>query len=131
MGIMFIYETAQLNDGASALPSFGLSYLLISTTLNVLLTLMIIIRLVLHTRKIRTALGITDIGGLCMTVITMLIESSALYAVSSLLVIIPWALVNRAESTFIAILSQTQVRALLRLRSSDGRSDADGGLDGR
>ena len=71
------------------LPPFSLPYLSISVSLNVLLTLMIIIRLVLHDRNIRAATGFrAGISGLYKTVSIMLIESCALFTVSSLVVVI-------------------------------------------
>ena len=81
MGIMLVYQTAELTGGVW----FGLPYFSISLSLNVLLTLMIVVRLILHTRSIRTSTGKGGINGLYMVIVTMLIESSALYGVSSLL----------------------------------------------
>jgi len=67
---------------------FGIPYLSISVSLNALLTLMIVIRLVLHGRNIRAATGsAAGISGLYKAVSTMLIESCALFAVSSLVVV--------------------------------------------
>ena len=47
------------------IPWSGLAYLSISLSLNVLLTLMIVIRLILHARNARVAMGITGGGGFC------------------------------------------------------------------
>ena len=120
ISIVFTYnETITPSNG-----SYILSYLSISTSLNVLLTLMIVIRLILHTRNIRNAMGIGGIGGLCKAISTMLIESCALYAVTSLLVIIPLAIQNYAMDIFFPILAETQVRAFLyHPRSSDRSAD--------
>ena len=105
---MVIYQSAvQFNDVWSAIPYFS-----ISLSLNVLLTLMIVIRLILHTKKIRTALGFAGIGGLCKVIVTMLVESCAIYAVSSLLVIGPWAAhENPIGNFFTFILPEARVRA--------------------
>ena len=111
MGIMLVYQTAELTGGVW----FGLPYFSISLSLNVLLTLMIVVRLILHTRSIRTSTGKGGINGLYMVIVTMLIESSALYAVSSLLVLGPSSAGNSAANIFIPILAETQVRAFLRL----------------
>ena len=108
----------------------GITCLSISVSLNVLLTLMIVIRLVLHGRTIRAATGsAAGINGLYKTVSTILIESCALFAVSSSMVI--GALVmagnfDRPEifhpgiyvmDVFFPILAETQVRAFPRLQS--------------
>ena len=120
MGIMFLRQTTAPTGGTrTSVPlTFGIPYFTISLSFNILLTLMIVIRLILHTRNLRTATGITEIGGLCRAIIVMLIESCALYAVVSLLVIGPWVTGNHVADLFVSILTQTQVCALLRLQSS-------------
>ena len=105
MGILLIYQYAVQTPGLWS----GVPYFSISLSLNVLLTLMIVIRLILHARNTRIALGMTGVGGLCKAIVTMLVESSALYAVSSLLVIGPWGSGNYASNAFFLILAQTQV----------------------
>ena len=70
---------------------------------------MIVLRLILHARNTRIALGMTGIGRLCKAIATMLVESSALYAVNSLLVIGPWSFGNYSPNAFFVILAQTQV----------------------
>ena len=89
---------------------FILPHLSISVSLNVLLTLMIVIRLILHDRAVRAAIGSpTGTSRLCKTIVTMLIESSALYAVNSLLLIVLWAAGNAASGIFLPIIAQNQV----------------------
>jgi len=92
---------------------FTLPSLSISLSLNVLLTFMIIVRLVLHSRDIRAILGapLGRMSGLYKAIITMLIESCALFAVSSLLVIGMLVTGNHALSIFMPILAETQVCA--------------------
>ena len=116
MGIVFIYQSA----AAYALQWSALPYYSISLSLNVILTLMIIIRIILHARHARTAAGTTGTAGLYHSIITMLIESCALYSVSLLLVIGPWGAENPVTNFFLAVLPETQVRALPQSRSSDG-----------
>lgn len=65
------------------------AYYSIALTLNVLLTLMLITRLVLHSKGIRTAMGAQDEGGLYNVI--MLIESDTIYAASFVLVVGPRA----------------------------------------
>ena len=45
-----------------------------SVSLNIFLTLIIIIRLVLHVRNIRAAMGTAGIGGLCKSIVTILMS---------------------------------------------------------
>lgn len=57
----------------------SLSFSVISVSLNILLTLMIVIRLIMHKRKTRNAIGtVCKSGGLINTVVTMLIKSCAI-----------------------------------------------------
>lgn len=113
MGIMLIYQTSQPNSSiwSSAAIDFGLPYFSISMALNIILTLMIVTRLVLHRRNVRTAMGAPGgATGLYNAIITMLIESSALYAINSLLFVGPWGAGNHAADLFLPILAETQVR---------------------
>ena len=107
MGIVFFYQGPQV-DGPlwSTLP-----YFLISLSLNILLTLMIVVRLTLHTRDTRTALGIPGMGGLWKAIVVTLVESCALYTVNSLLVIGPLGGGNSISNPFMTTLAQIQVRA--------------------
>ena len=114
----FVYTT-------SGLPKFGVPYLSISVSLNVLLTSMIVIRLILHGRRIHAAAGSTvGIGLLYRAIATMLIESCAVFTVNSLLVV--GALASAETTTnhgeaysiggyvmdiFFPILAEIQVRA--------------------
>ena len=101
--------------------NFILLNLSISVSLNVILTLMIVTRLVLHSRNIRTITGSRAvISRLYKTVATMLIESSALYSVNSLVLIGLWAARSGAAGIFLPVFSQTQVRSF---RNCDSRTD--------
>jgi len=112
---MVIYQASQPGSCIrnSALIDYGLSYLSISLSLNVLLTLMIVTRLVLHIRNIRTAMEApSGFTGLYKTVVTMLIESSAIFAASSLLSLGLWGSRTYVADVFSAIHGEVQVRAL-------------------
>ena len=112
VGTVFIYQhVATYTIERTALPYYS-----ILLSLNVLLTFMIVIRIILHARNTRNALGITGIGGLCKAVVTMLVESCALYAVSLALVIGPWGARNPITNFFSSILPSTQVRGFPQLR---------------
>ena len=124
--VMIVYQTWQANSSVwnAVLTNFGLPYYSISISLNVLLTLMIVIRLVVHSRDVRSTLGAPGgISGLYRALITMLVESSALYTVNSLLVIGLWAAGSAVAETFFPVLAEVQVCAFPWLRSSDGLPD--------
>ena len=118
-GTISVYQSAPLTSRDLS----GFSYFPISLSLNILLTLMIVIRLILHTRSIRTTMGISGIGGSYKATVTMLVESSALFAVSSLLVTASLGAESYIVETFYPILSETQVHAFLQLRSPGSLSD--------
>jgi hypothetical protein len=91
--------------------NFGLPYFSISLAINVILTSMIVIRLILHSRNIRNAMGTQDgASGVYKAIITVLVESSTLYTVSFLLFIGPWGAMNYAEDIFFPPLAEIQVR---------------------
>ena len=125
MSIALMFEISQppnINVWNTTAVDFGLPYYSISIALNVLLTLMIIIRLILHTRNVRNAVGTAGTSGLCKAIVTMLIESCALYNVGSLLVIGSWITGGRGTVIFFNILNQIQVRAFPQLRSSQSNA---------
>ena len=119
-GILFLYYgSGQVGHVPSAIPYYS-----IPLSFNLLLTLMVVIRLIVHTRNTRTVLGIAGIGGLYKTTITMLIESCVIFAANSLLAIVPWAAGESPITNFFTfILSESQVRDFLRLRSLGGLSN--------
>ena len=122
MGLILIISEAHGLDSywANILLHSSIPCISISVSLNVLLTLMIVIRLVLHSRNIRAATGSpAGISGVCNAIVTMLIESSALYAVNSLILIALWVADNDAAGAFIPILAETQVCAFSPPRPSD------------
>ena len=114
MGIVFLYKTSQPNSVQNSLgANFGIPYYSITVALNVLLTVIIATRLILHGKNIRNALGSpAGVGGLYKAIVTMLVESSALYAVTSLLFIGPWAAQSWAADIFLPVVAQVQVRPL-------------------
>jgi len=97
----------------------------LSLALNVLLTCMIVVRLVLYSRNAPAAMGSSArISGLYKSIATILVESSALFTVSSVLVIGSWAAQSPFANVFTRILAETQVRAFPRLRFLGGLSHA-------
>ena len=112
MGIITLYLASQPNSNLwkGIAVNFGLPYFTISVGLNVLLTLMISARLILHSRNVRGAMGSTSgVSSLYKAIVTMLIESSSLYAVTSILFIAPYAANNYASDIFLPILAEVQV----------------------
>lgn len=113
-GIMYIFEDshplgAYWNGGGAV--NFGPIYLSISLSLNVILTFMIVTRLFLHNRVIRNAVGpLSSPSGYTKFANTILIESCALSAVTSLMYIGSWGTGNyRVANYIIPIFEASQV----------------------
>ena len=116
MGIAFIYQIARpisLVSNAGTIEDFGTPYYSISLALNVILTLMIVGRLIIHGKNVRNAMGSpSGVNGLYKAIVGMLVESCALYAVSYLLFMVPWAAGSPVSNAFFPILAETQVRTI-------------------
>lgn len=111
MGIVITYH--QVADPLEKRINLGVPYFSISLLLNVFLTLMTVIRLLRHSRDIRDALGpLVKPNRLYKAIVTILVESSALYAVTLILFIGPWGAENGAQFIFFPILAQIQVRTV-------------------
>ena len=119
MGIAYIYQGWGTRVDAVASIYFTTSYLSISLSLNVILTLVIVTRLVRNVRNVRKATGTSGgSSGLhtaAATVATRLIESYALYAATLLLYIVPWAVDHTVAFIFAKSVGPVQVRAVSTL----------------
>ena len=86
------------------------SYFMVSFSLNVLLTLMIIVQLIRYIRQFQSAMGAkTTITKLHKAVLTMIVESFAIYAANFLLFIILFDVGNSFLNIFNLVLAETQV----------------------
>ena len=111
MGIVFIYETSGPAFYPAAALNMGVSFFSISFSLNVILTLMIATRLMLHSRNIQNAIGApTKTSGLYKAIVTMLVESSAIYAVAFIPYIVPRSIESSVSYVFFPTLLCAQVR---------------------
>jgi len=122
MGMLVIFQMSQpvSESWAILLLRYSIPWISVAVSLNVLLTLMIVLRLFLGSRSVRAATGSsTGISGLYMAVATMLIESCSLYAVNVLVLIGLWVTNSAAAGAFLVILSEIQVCDTPQLRPSD------------
>ena len=113
-GINYIYQNSRSPttlDEANLQINSGTAYLSISLSLNVILTLMIATRLILHSKNIRNAMGASagPTNGLYTAIVTTLVESSAPYAIALILYIGPWAANSPATNMFTAVVGDIQV----------------------
>lgn len=127
MGITLVYQTSQpLHFIRNAITfDFGIPYFSIALAFNILVTLMIVLRLVFHTRDFRKATGVSaGSDGIYKAVLTMFIESCALYAVSFICFFASWGINSPAAFVTFPILVETQVIApfLIILRVANRRA---------
>ena len=115
LGIANICQDSAMRYHTLAPIDVSTSYYSICLSLNVLLTLMIVVRLILHIRNIRTAIGTSDGSSGLHIVITMLIESCALYAVSVLAYTVSWATNSSALYLFNGLGGTIQVCVVFTL----------------
>ena len=114
VGIADIYQFTRPNvlmGNYSTMMNVDTAYYSIALALNALLTLMVIIRLVLHNRHMQNAVGApAATSGPYKSIVTMLIESFALYSVA-LIIYIPLDAINSpAVCIFSPLVSATQNR---------------------
>ena len=116
LGIVHIYQDSGRAYYTVTGTNVTTSYYSISLSLNILLTLMIVVRLVVHTRNVRKATGVSDgshgLHTTAATVAMMLIESYALYAVALMAYTVSWAVQDTVVNIFSGILGSIQVRVI-------------------
>ena len=130
MGIMLIYQTSQPESSIwnSVAISFGVPYFSISLSLNILLTLLIVAWLAMHRKDIRNATGApAGASGLYETIVAVFVESCAIYAVISLLFVVPWGAKSHVADIFLPILAEVQVRFLFVFPQGPSPSKVRGG----
>ena len=122
-GILSVYANSQPESSIMSpaeLIKDNAPYFAISVSLNLLLTLMIVVRLILYRRNIKNAMGgQAGVGGLYKTIATIMVESSALYAITYLLFIGSWAADISVQYIFLQALGETQVRTVFFSRKNN------------
>ena len=116
LGIAYIHEIDIALGRSSTFTDLFFSYYFVAFALNVLLTLLIIIRILWHRRNFQNAVGTSaGVSGLYTTVVTMLVESCAPYTVSSMLYLIPMATNSNVALVFGWASGPLQVRTTFAL----------------
>ncbi|KAI0646408.1 hypothetical protein C8Q79DRAFT_667831 [Trametes meyenii] len=111
VGIAFLRDIGRLDftlwTNARTAPS--LAYLSLSFSVNVVLTLMIVLRLLVARREIKDTLGSRH-ASIYTSVMAMVIESASLYTVVVLLSIVACAARSPLQNAVLPMLGQLQVR---------------------
>lgn len=87
---------------------FGIAYWTLSISLNIIITVLIVARLILRRKRMRSALG-DEHGHMYTSISAMLIESAALYSVWGLVFLITYAKNSAFNNILLPALGQVQV----------------------
>ena len=111
MGILWLKQvgTADQSPWDSSGINFTIPYYSMSLALNILVTLLIVARLMLYRRRVRSALGSTH-GMHYTSLAAMVVESAGIYSAYSLLFLVPFAMNHPLAQLFLQGLSPVQVR---------------------
>ena len=108
-GIIYLDRISRPSSSPWGNTAFTLIYGVISLSLNIVLTLMIVIRLYLHRRQITKLLGRRH-AAQYTSIISMLIESAALLDFMVIFFLVPFAMGNPLANIPLSTLVQVQVR---------------------
>lgn len=112
LGIFFLLQVSSLSSSpyfnAGHPINWTSPYFFVSLAINIVVTLLIVIRLLLYRRTMVRLLG-PGHATECTTVVAMLVESAAVYATFSLLFLIPFTMQNVVSYTFLQVLGEAQV----------------------
>ncbi|KAJ7077413.1 hypothetical protein B0H15DRAFT_562964 [Mycena belliarum] len=125
MGIIFGIETTSA-DGlfGSTTASFGIPYFAISLSLNIILTLLIVGRIWYHQRSLKALFGNDHTHARpYQLLLTMFIESAALFSIISILLLVTFALGNPINQIWLGVAPAIQLVStyLIILRVATGR----------
>ncbi|KAF9467896.1 hypothetical protein BDZ94DRAFT_1287535 [Collybia nuda] len=125
MGTLFLVQVSAPASSIWATNSinFTLPYFCISLALNIVSTIAIVSRLLYYRHRTASTLG-TAHGTQYTTIASMLVESAAVYSISSLLFLVPFIVEHPIQNVFLGLLSPAQVIAPLMIiyRVAQGRA---------
>ncbi|KAL1736337.1 hypothetical protein FB107DRAFT_221861 [Schizophyllum commune] len=109
LGILWLKQvgTADQSPWDSSGINFTIPYYSMSLALNILVTLLIVARLMLYRRRVRSALGSTH-GMHYTSLAAMVVESAGIYSAYSLLFLVPFAMNHPLAQLFLQGLSPVQ-----------------------
>lgn len=113
MSILTIFQATRpsANLWTHTTVQFTLPYFSLSISLNTLLTLLIVARLLYMSRRMGKTVG-RQHAGTYTSVASMLIESAAPYTITGLIFIITYARNSNVQNLVLPVLSQIMVRPL-------------------
>ncbi|KAG7440194.1 uncharacterized protein BT62DRAFT_938261 [Guyanagaster necrorhizus] len=125
MGTLWTLQSSQPGlSFYSALPlAYGTSYYSISLGLNIILTILIILRLYMYRRRLLTSLP-PEHAHHYVSLATIIIESAALYSIFAILFLVTYAVGHPSNQIFLGVASSTQQISgyLIIYRLAEGRA---------
>ncbi|KAG2068818.1 hypothetical protein BDR04DRAFT_1078945 [Suillus decipiens] len=121
MGIMWLLQVA--TDSPYFSINYTIPYFSLSLALNIIITIVIVLRLLTYRYRISSALG-SSYGTQYTSIAAMIVESAALYSAFSVAFLILFNLNNPISEIFIEALTQVQITAMLLIvfRVAQGKS---------
>jgi len=109
MGCVLLFQLTQPNANlwTKTTVNFGIPYWSISTSLNIIVTLLIVGRLMFIRQRTRAVLS-TNHSRTYTSIAAMLVESAALYSITALLFIITYARNSNLQNLLLPVLGQVQ-----------------------
>lgn len=124
-GTLWLVIVSTPAQSESGWMSFSLlfPYLCFSLVINIFISLLTVLRLLYHRRRISRVLGLGH-GAIYASFASIIIESAAIYSICSLLYLIPYTLNNPISYAFMQLLGEAQVIAplLIIYRVSEGKA---------
>jgi hypothetical protein len=113
MGIMFLLQvTSNSPYFSSTNINYTVPYLSLSLALNIIITLVIVLRLLTYRHRISKVLG-SNYGTQYTSIAAMIVESAALYSAFSVVFLTLFLLNNPISATFLQSFTQVQIIAML------------------
>ncbi|PSS28486.1 hypothetical protein PHLCEN_2v2967 [Hermanssonia centrifuga] len=107
LSIVSVYQIAKPGDNiwSDTTISFGIPYMALSISLNIVLTLLIVARLMYISNTVRTVLG-AEHSGTYTFVATAMVESAAPYSITSIFFIILYGRHSNIQNLVLPVLAQ-------------------------
>ncbi|KAG1829615.1 hypothetical protein EV424DRAFT_1507199 [Suillus variegatus] len=113
MAIMWLLQvTTSAPYFSSTDIDYTIPYLTLSLALNIIITIVIVLRLLTYRRRISKVLG-SSYGTQYTSIAAMIVESAALYSTFSVAFLTLFGLNNAISETFLVSLTQVQIIAML------------------
>ena len=112
MGLLWLIQISQTGPFENSSINWTIPYFTLSLSLNVLVTIAIVLRLLLYRHRIANVLG-TSHGSQYTSIAAMIVESAAIFSAFSICFLIPFALNSSISSIFLQALGQVQISATL------------------